>query len=438
MKYTQALADEYIKLWNGLEITPNRKAEAINVAKKILSNKIRYQNIEQLTGVPWHFIALVHYRESSLNFGKNLANGQPLSQKTTIVPKGRGPYSTFEESAVDSLVNVQKYTKDRDWSQPMYFFTIEGYNGYGYHSKGVPSPYLVGGSNKQKAGKYVSDGVYSSSTWDTQLGVLTILKALMELDSTVTFKGYEPKVWKPGERVIRKGDIGDDVKYLQTKLSLDADGIFGPNTDKRVKEFQEEEKLVTDGIVGPATWSALEKEGTWTPEEDEPEEPANHKTYVYCMYGLGGRIWSAGIEDVLASTIRQTVPNVVCPPTRGYTQWKEIVDAIKKQPKGSKTVVIGHSMGASSATYVASAVPVDLVVLYDLAGQVPSRIDSNSGRVIDIYDTALDLVPEWRVQATAGNENRIVRWTSQYGHTGQDDSLDLARKIIVEINKLTV
>lgn len=437
MKYTQALADEYVKLWEGMEISPNRKTEAANVAKKILSNKTRYQNIEQATGVPWHFIALVHYRESSLNFGKNLANGQPLSMKTTIVPKGRGPYATFEESAVDSLVNVQKYTKDRDWSLPMYIYTIEGYNGYGYHGKGIPSPYLWGGTNKQKAGKYVSDGVFSSSTWDTQLGVLAILKSLKELDPTVTFEGYDPKVWKPGERVIRKGDVGDDVKYLQTKLSLTADGIFGNNTDKRVKEFQEEEKLVTDGIVGPATWKALETEGTWTPEEKEPQ-PVKPSIYVYCMYGLGGRIWSAGIEDVLATTIRQTIPNVICPPTKGFTEWKTIVDEIKKQPKGSKTVVIGHSMGASSATYITDSVPVDLVVLYDLAGEAPSRIGANSGRVIDIYDTALDLVPEWRVQALPGYENRIVRWTSQYGHTGQDDSLDLARKVIVEINKLTV
>ena len=159
--------------------------------------------------------------------------------------------------------------------------------------------------------------------------------------------------------------------------------------------------------------------------------------YVYCMYGLGGRIWSAGMEDVLASSIRYSIPDVKVPLTRGFREWKEIVDEIKKQPEGSKTVVIGHSMGASSATYVTDYVPVDLLVLYDLAGTPPSKIGKNTGKCIDIYDTVFDFVPEWRVQAVKGYESRIERWQSRYGHTGQDDSAELARKVISEINKLT-
>lgn len=195
MKYTPKLAAEYEALWNGLAILPAKKTEAYTFARKILTNKIRYQRIEKATGVPWHFIALAHYRESTLNFNKNLANGQPLSMRTTIVPKGRGPYKDFEQSAIDSLVNVQGYKRGMDWSLPAYIWRIEGYNGYGYHYKGIPSPYLVGGSNKQRRGKYVSDGVYSPNVWDTQLGVLTILKALVDLDRSIRFgNDYAPLI----------------------------------------------------------------------------------------------------------------------------------------------------------------------------------------------------------------------------------------------------
>lgn len=158
-------------------------------------------------------------------------------------------------------------------------------------------------------------------------------------------------------------------------------------------------------------------------------------TYVYCMYGLGGKIWSGGIESVVAKNIRGT-PGIVCPPTKQYTQWETIVNAIKKQPKGSKTVVIGHSMGAASATYITDHVYVDLLVLYDLAGMVPSRLGNNTGHCIDIYDTIPDIVPEWRVKALPGHEKKIDRWYSQYGHTGQDDSTDLARKVVAEVKKL--
>lgn len=158
-------------------------------------------------------------------------------------------------------------------------------------------------------------------------------------------------------------------------------------------------------------------------------------TYVYLMYGLGGSIWSGGMETVLGAGIR-AIPNVICPPTRQYYEWEEIVDEIKRQPKGSKTVVIGHSMGAASATYVTDYVYVDLVVLYDLAGRVPSWLGKNTGRCIDIYDTIPDLVPEWRVQAVKGHESKIDRWYSRYGHTGQDDSTALMHKVVAEVTKL--
>ena len=35
------------------------------------------------------------------------------------------------------------------------------------------------------------------------------------------------------------------------------DGDFGPNTDRIVKQFQQENDLVVDGVVGPKTWQVL-------------------------------------------------------------------------------------------------------------------------------------------------------------------------------------
>lgn len=56
---------------------------------------------------------------------------------------------------------------------------------------------------------------------------------------------------------IKKGSKGEDVKTLQKKLNLIADGIFGPLTEEAVKEFQKKNNLTADGIVGPKTWAAL-------------------------------------------------------------------------------------------------------------------------------------------------------------------------------------
>ena len=61
----------------------------------------------------------------------------------------------------------------------------------------------------------------------------------------------------PKTRVLRRGDIGPDVASIQKVLGIDADGHFGPVTEVHVKRFQQKNKLVADGIVGPVTHAKL-------------------------------------------------------------------------------------------------------------------------------------------------------------------------------------
>ncbi|MET0741676.1 MAG: peptidoglycan-binding protein [Candidatus Nanopelagicales bacterium] len=56
---------------------------------------------------------------------------------------------------------------------------------------------------------------------------------------------------------IRRGDRSEHSRFLQQKLGLSADGIFGPKTEAAVKAFQASRGLVADGIVGRKTWAAL-------------------------------------------------------------------------------------------------------------------------------------------------------------------------------------
>ena len=66
-----------------------------------------------------------------------------------------------------------------------------------------------------------------------------------------------------GERSLRLGDRGADVRALQALLSerfppaVEINGNFGSATEARVLQFQEFQGLTIDGIVGPATLNAL-------------------------------------------------------------------------------------------------------------------------------------------------------------------------------------
>lgn len=56
---------------------------------------------------------------------------------------------------------------------------------------------------------------------------------------------------------LKIGSRGDSVKALQQKLGIKADGIFGKDTEKAVRDYQEKNKLSVDGVVGNQTNSSL-------------------------------------------------------------------------------------------------------------------------------------------------------------------------------------
>jgi peptidoglycan hydrolase-like protein with peptidoglycan-binding domain len=64
---------------------------------------------------------------------------------------------------------------------------------------------------------------------------------------------------------LRFGARGPSVVRLQQLLARagcnphGADGVFGPNTQAAVLQFQRSRGLTVDGIVGPRTWAALER-----------------------------------------------------------------------------------------------------------------------------------------------------------------------------------
>lgn len=177
----------YAQQWDTMKINPSRQKEFDLLAKYAMDHNRSYMVIEEQSGVPWPMIACIHRRESDANFNTYLGNGDRLDRKTVNEPRGRGPFASFEEGAIDAL-KYDHLTRVIDWRLEKILYYLELFNGPGYYAHGVPSAYLWGGTNIQRPGKYVADNKWSSVAIDRQPGCCPLLKSIMKLDPSIEYK----------------------------------------------------------------------------------------------------------------------------------------------------------------------------------------------------------------------------------------------------------
>lgn len=86
-------------------------------------------------------------------------------------------------------------------------------------------------------------------------GVVCDQNYLMDNAEIITPEPSTPQEKYPMPQ-IKKGSTGKAVKIWQFILGITTDGIFGPITDQKTRDFQRKHNLAVDGIVGPKTWKA--------------------------------------------------------------------------------------------------------------------------------------------------------------------------------------
>ena len=169
------------ELWKTATVKTSKQSEVRWIVRKIERSKDRYIALSKLTSTRWEAIAALHNMECGLRFDQNLCNGDPLTKRTWQVPRGRPttgtPPFTFEFAAIDAL-KYDKMDKVQWGDLNKSLDALEGYNGWGYRSHGIPSVYLYGGTYSERPGKYIRDGVWSSTAISDQIGVVPILKEL--------------------------------------------------------------------------------------------------------------------------------------------------------------------------------------------------------------------------------------------------------------------
>ena len=183
------------KRWDAAYVLPHRQKAVDNVVARIVNNRARYEAVSAKTNVPWWVIASLNTMESGGSFGHHLHEGSSLKFRTCYVPKGRpktgNPPFSWAYSAIDALEYDKMGTKDW-WSLHFALDACEGWNGYGYrkYHPETPTQYLWAWTTAAKPGRYVSDGVWSSTAVSQQAGVVAMWRSLERL-GVVNFKNLK-------------------------------------------------------------------------------------------------------------------------------------------------------------------------------------------------------------------------------------------------------
>ena len=112
--------------------------------------------------------------------------------------------------------------------------------------------------------------------------------------------------------LLKKGSTGEDVKKLQARLGITADGSFGPGTETKVKEWQILNGLTADGIVGDITWGKLFA-GTETkaPETTKVESVPTIPTSNFKLDKLKGHVPDSVIAQIPETAAKFNITNTL-------------------------------------------------------------------------------------------------------------------------------
>ena len=108
-----------------------------------------------------------------------------------------------------------------------------------------------------------NDGYATSPTYTQTLMNCINKYKLYEWDAEVLGQQITPSPNKDKLPVLKRGSRNDYVLHWQKFLNLNGyrcgyeDGIFGPNTELAVKQWQVVHGLKADGIIGPKTWASI-------------------------------------------------------------------------------------------------------------------------------------------------------------------------------------
>lgn len=179
--------------WNKTTVNPHLVPTLDGVAHRLVDStaKNRYLIVQSQTTVPWYVIAVIHEREASQSWMASLAQGDPWNKISVHVPRGIGPFDSWEDAAIYSLRKCAPFAAHwADWTTGGLLTILEEYNGLGYAGMGLPSPYIWASTDQYTHGKYIADGHFDPHAIDHQLGCAALLVRMINMDSSIKIQDF--------------------------------------------------------------------------------------------------------------------------------------------------------------------------------------------------------------------------------------------------------
>jgi lysozyme family protein len=254
----------YRRMFAALVVSPTSKESQVSSEMNLIDRGLsRYLEVSKRLGFSGDYqmmfayiLGCLHYKEAGCSFAGVLHNGEHIigtGKKTTLVPAGRGPFSNWEDAAVDAInLNGARWSKLRAGETDIgeILYAIERYNGAGYINgagKLEVTPYLWENSNISDGyGKYVSDGHYDpKAKLGPSSGIAVFLKKWFEAGDfkctgvekaapSIPLPDLSPK---PVGQLTRQVIADKIVSIIQRDVDAELRETGGKNRSPRIDSF---------------------------------------------------------------------------------------------------------------------------------------------------------------------------------------------------------
>jgi len=270
-----ALEPEYQHLLSTIKITrPQIVSRGVDEIERVLES---YEATAATTAIPAGWIGPTDCRESDCNPRCGIGQGDPWNEVSRHVPAGEGPFASKAAADVFYLhydhIGVLP-TGLAGWTLPYACYEWESWNGWGPRARGRISGYTFSCTDAYDTpaygghglgGKYIADGVWSSSEVDPQPGAVALYMELVRRHPSLAIEGMPrvtvaapPLVPAPPPAGLQNAEmLQNALNELGADPKLAIDGNFGRQTKHALQAFQAANGLDADGIAGPLTWKVI-------------------------------------------------------------------------------------------------------------------------------------------------------------------------------------